>query len=206
MDLLTIAVFHANQTGEDVISFCDDRSVPVCGVAYAIFNDDSAAIARAHPFPIPDWVHARAPVPDSSGATGRTVIDMYRMCDMLDPCVFWLMYEQLFALVNEELKPDDRPYMLGFMNILPYAYMVDPPLNVPAWIDNDRTISKAAHPDPDVLFADVTLLVVPEVDFGSGWQTGLWGVYGDAVQARFVKVAETEAWSLWRPKPVAARD
>jgi len=88
--------------------------------------------------------------------------------------------------------------MLGFSNILPYFYQLEPPRHVLAWSDVGRNLSAASHPDATGAFSDVTLLVIPRVDFGSGLEPGLLSIYADDIPRLFVKVEESDCWELWR--------
>jgi hypothetical protein len=204
-DLISVTFYHRYQGDERLVAFCDDPEAPACSIVYNIFREDVAE--RMAPFPDPR-VAATAPSPPAMTPAGEgyaTIMELYENCDADENCLFWKLYEQLFVMLDGQVTKSDRPYFLGFMNILPYYYQVAPPRHVLAWIDFDRNLSRRSHPDPEVLFSDVTLLVVPRVDFDLGWVPELEELYGADIARLFIKIAETETWTIWRRRDGGSR-
>ena len=197
-DLISVTFYHRYQGDEGLVAFCDDPNAPACSIVYNIFWEDVAE--RMAPFPAPRVMAAAPPATAAAGAGYATIMELYKYCDADDECLFWKMYEQLFVMLDGQVTRADRPYFLGFVNILPYYYQLEPPRGVLAWIDFDRTLSLRSHRQAEVLFSDVTLLVAPRVDYALGWVPELEGLYGADIARLFTKVAESETWTIWRKR------
>jgi hypothetical protein len=194
-DLISVTFYHRYQDDEGLVAFCRDPKAPACSIVYNIFWQDVAETLA--PFPAPRTVAAPPPATEAGYAP---IMDLYEFCDADENCLFWKMYEQLFVMLDGQVTKTDRPYFFGFMNILPYYYQLAPPRGVLAWIDFDRNLSRRSHPEPEVLFADVTVLAVPRVDFDLGWVRELEALYGAHIARVFTKVAESETWTIWRKR------
>lgn len=186
-------------------SLCENPDVPVCRIVYQVFDTSEA-----------DWV-SPLPNPEFSSETGNgnlspgdsgslSVSELLEVCDARDDCLFWKLQGQLYSLLNQHMRPDDKPFFLGFSNILPYYYQTQPPRNVPAWLDVGRNISEKSHPDPALIFSDVTVLVVPKVYFKVGRMPGLNEIYLDDIPAYFDLLAETDSWAIWRKRRAPKSD
>jgi len=201
-DVRAIDVYASDQRDGRALHFCDDPEIPSCAISYAYF--DAHALRTLQPFPAP---HLRSvpPAPadvETFQRRAKSVEQHLAACNDAPLCALWAVYGELYGLLNLVMVAGDRPYLLGFMNPIPYYYGIEPPKHVPAWIDMGRTLSATTHPDADVLFSDVTLLVVPMTELAQDYRLGLLPIYADDIDARFDKVAETESWSIWRPKPI----
>ena len=199
-DVRTVETYISDQGEDRAIPFCDSSEVPACAISYAFF--DPHALQTLAPFPNPELRSTPADDAALQRLTGqaRSVSQHLASCNGARLCALWSVYSELYELLNLVLVADDRPYLLGFMNPIPFYYGVEPPKHVPAWIDMGRTLSAAAHPEAGILFSDVTLLVVPKTDLAQDYRTGLLPIYADDIKQRFEVIAETESWSIWRRK------
>ena len=59
------------------------------------------------------------------------------------------------------------------------------------------TYSYAVYPDANILFSDVTLLIIPTC-IKSESATEMMYMYGNVVRSRFTKIDENEEWILYR--------
>jgi len=200
-DLKTVNVYVSDQREGRAIRYCDSPGTPVCSISYAFF--DTHALETLEPFADPALRSAPASkaAVETFVAQAKSVPQHLAACDGAPLCALWSVYGELYELLNLVVVPGDRPYLLGFMNPVPYYYGIEPPKHVPAWIDMGRTVSAATHPDADILFSDVALLVVPKTDLAQDYRPGLFPIYADEIAARFNTIAETESWSIWRKKP-----
>ncbi len=200
-DLRTLGTYISDQEAARAIPFCTAADVPACTVAYAYF--DAHALDTLSPFPNP--VLRTTPAADSDIAAqvaqSMTIEQHLDQCQGAPLCALWSVYDELYALLNLVMRANDRPYLLGFMNPIPYYYGVEPPKFVPAWIDMGRTLSAAAHPDATTMFSDVTLLIVPKTELAQDYRPGLFAIYENDIRTQFAVVAETESWSIWRRTP-----
>ncbi len=185
--------------GSHPSSFCDDPEIPVCRIVYQVFDTSEHDWVR--PLPNPTFAATTGTVDVAErDADHLSIAAMLDMCNAREDCVFWKVQEQLYQLLNQHMQPGDKPLFLGFSNILPYAYQVEPPKHIPAWLDVNRNISADAHPEPEVIFKDVTLLAVPQVYFQIGRISGLNDIYKDDIPSFFDLVAETDSWQIWRKR------
>jgi len=178
-------------------SICDQSEVPVCRIVYQVF--DASGSDWVVPLPSPTFASpSNAEGRSARGSDSQSISAMLEACDASEDCLFWKIQEQLYLLLNQHIRPEDKPLFLGFSNILPYYYQVEPPKNVPAWMDFGRNISEESHPSPQTLFSDITLLAVPRVNFKTARMPGLNETYQDDIPAYFDLVAETDSWAIWR--------
>ena len=187
------------EVGEHPSSLCEDPQAPACRIVYQVIDTTDAAWAR--PLPSPSLAPS-APVSTGlpNGSDAQSIGAMLDACDSREDCLFWKIQEQLYDLLNQYVVADDTPLFLGFSNLLPYYYQTRPPKHVPAWLDVGRNISADAHPDPARFFSDVSLLVVPKVNFKVGKINGLNEIYRDDIPLYFDLLVETESWQIWRKR------
>jgi len=186
-DLSAVAAYVKSQDSATMVRYCDDPQRPACGIGAATFDP---------------WVQPRlAPFPtaaDAPAEAAATLEGIYRFCESHEYCIWWQLNDQLYRRLGRLLRPDDRPLYLGFMNMLPYYYGLAPPRHVLAWMDVNRNLSLASHPDPEAMLSDVTVLVMPLMLHKLGYYPDLEAIYGEAIAAEFDEVERTEAWSIWR--------
>ena len=188
-DGISTIVYVNGQREGAVLRYCDDPARPACAIGMATFED---------------WVRPRlTPLPTAADtvADQRSLAELYRTCESDEYCVWWMLQHQLYRQLNSIVEPGDRPLFLGFMNILPYYYGLEPPRRVLAWMDIDRNVSLAAHPEPKQMLSDATLLVMPRIRSDVGYFADLETIYGAAIEELFDEVARSEAWSIWRRRP-----
>lgn len=200
-DLETMRLYVTEQTDGNAIRFCHAPEVPACTVSYAFF--DAHALRTLAPFPKPALGIEPASPEDIANYTrdAKDIAAHLNLCRENPLCALWSIYSELYGLLNLVMVQDDRAFMLGFMNPVPYYYGIEPPKDVPAWIDMGRTVSEDVHPDAAIMFSDVTLLIVPKTELAQDYRPGLFAIYEDDIRARFALVAETESWSIWRKRP-----
>lgn len=186
-DTISMLVFATGQRNEAVLDYCDDTERPLCRLGLANFTPAIAARLS----PLPTQSHGPPPPPSKMSA-------LHRQCDSDAHCIWWKMQGDLARHLNHYVRPQDRPLYLGFMNVLPYHYGLLPPRGPLAWMDVDRNLSLAVHPDPDAMLDDVTLVVVPHLRRDMGYFPELMAIYGPAIRAAFDPLEENEMWSIWR--------
>ena len=199
-DSMTMARYDDYQHDGHAKRFCADPAVPACAIAIGFFPTVEVADLPAMVAPN---VHDESQDDAAIAVVARNLASIDEdaaPCADDYRCVYWLLYRQLFVLLNATMTVDDRPLFLGFANILPFYYGVAPPRGVLAWFDIDRSLLADAYPDPDRLFADVTLLAIPNPAWPHVHEPGLEALYKTAIERLFVKIAETEAWSIWRKR------
>jgi hypothetical protein len=186
-DLSAVTVYVRSQAADTMVRYCDDPARPLCRIGVAAFDP---------------WVQPRlAPFPTAQDAppeAAETLAGMYHFCDSHEYCIWWQLNDQLYRRLGRHVEPGDRPLYLGFMNMLPYYYGLVPPRHVLAWMDVNRNLSFASHPDPQAMLSDVTLLVIPRLQRELGYYPDLETIYGEAIAAQFDEIERTEAWSIWR--------
>lgn len=199
-DVATMVVYRDAQAGINTKPLCTDGAAPACRISLGFTDQVILADLPFMPVPV---THRAAPDQDAIAAVARAapVIDLnIDACAADGRCIYWLLYHQLLLLLNQTMTVDDKPLFLGFANFLPYFYDVEPPRHVLAWFDMGRSLSADIHPDPDRLFADVTLLAIPDSDWPHIQEAGLEAAFAADIDRLFVKIAETDAWSIWRKK------
>lgn len=178
--------------GEHRSSVCDDPRAPVCRLVYQVIETTDAEWARPLPSPALAQTDASSEI--------ESIGEMIAECDGREDCLFWKVQAQLYDLLNRSATADDTLLFLGFSNILPYYYQTRPPKHVPAWLDMERNISVESHPAPAKIFSDVSLLIVPKVNFKVGRISGLNELYRDDIPDFFDILVETDSWQIWRKR------
>jgi len=186
-DTISILVFATGQRNEAVLAYCDDPERPLCRLKLANFKPHIAV--RLSPM---------SETSDKPPPPPRSLSALYRQCDSDEHCIWWKMQEDLMRHLNRHVRPQDRPLYLGFMNVLPYHYGLEPPRGLLAWMDVDRNLSLAAHPEPQAMLDDVTLVVVPHMMQDMGYFPELMTIYGPAIRESFTAVEQNDQWSIWR--------
>ena len=186
-DMSAVVIYVNGQRDSAVLRYCDDASRPACAIGVATFDA---------------WVAPRlAPLPTTASEpveAEASLAQMYEFCESHEYCVWWMLNEQLYRHLNRVIEPGDRPLFLGFMNWLPYYYGLEPPRHVLAWMDIDRNLSLASHPEPRRMLSDVTLVVVPRIRSDVGYFADLETIYGETISQMFEEIDRSEVWSIWR--------
>jgi hypothetical protein len=109
------------------------------------------------------------------------------------------LLSQAMGLLRQHARRDDRILALQFSNMFPAALQTPPVRGALPWWHVGRSFSKSVHPDPEALLAETTLVLQSTApgDWNDKGQP-LWPIYRPAIQKRFVPVAQTEHWTLWR--------
>ncbi|MEM7695691.1 MAG: hypothetical protein AAF318_14665 [Pseudomonadota bacterium] len=98
------------------------------------------------------------------------------------------------ALLGDAVGPDDGVLALTFSN--PFAAEFGRPLRgAPIWFHEGRSFSRAAPPDPDVVFQDATFVILEK---GEPSAIVLEEVYGPRLAERYAPVSEGRYWTLYR--------
>jgi hypothetical protein len=179
--------FVTAQRDGTALAYCEDPERPICGLKVAVFSPH--ILARLRPLQMP---------PEEPLAPPRTMAALHLECDSDNHCIWWKMQEDLLRHLDRHIRPQDRPFLLGFMNILPYHFGLEPPRGVPAWLDVGRNLSLEAHPEPRAMLADATLVVVPHMKEEIGYFPELMAIYGETIRSSFTVVEQNPLWSIWR--------
>lgn len=102
-------------------------------------------------------------------------------------------------LIYKNIKPNEKVMSYTFENIFPLlTHTVPPKNNLLVWQD-EMTYSKTKHPNPNDLFSDVNLLLIPKCD---EWEASLVmkKIYAKTVKENFTKIDESSYWTLYRKK------
>lgn len=100
-------------------------------------------------------------------------------------------------LINKNIRPEEKVMSYTFENIFPLlTHTVPPKNNMLVWQD-EMTYSKTHYPDPDYLFKDVNLLLIPNCD---EWEASLVmkKIYAKTVREKFTKIDQSADWTLYR--------
>jgi len=93
---------------------------------------------------------------------------------------------------------EDRTILVGDrINVMPYLLNAPPPKGTLAWFDIGRTFSATAHPDPDVLFADVEVVMIHRQTVFPATRNLFTALYQDELDSRYALVDETDDWILY---------
>jgi hypothetical protein len=189
-DAISMMNFVVGQRDEVTVAYCDDRERPACRLGLMGFPAD--VLAKMSPLPT---------IVEDAETPPRDLATLYRECDTNAHCVWWLLQEDLVRRLNRNILPQDRPLYLGFMNMLPYFYGLEPPRGVLSWMDVGRNLSLTAHLDPDIMLDDATVVVVPHLNADMGFSPELMAIYGPKIRESYTAVADNALWSIWRRKP-----
>ncbi|MFB2605173.1 hypothetical protein ACE04B_24820, partial [Rhizobium phaseoli] len=94
--------------------------------------------------------------------------------------------------------PAERVFVLDFANPFSAGLGIRPPAGDTAWLHWNRNINEKSYIPPDVLFADVKIVMVPKTGINS---LPLQELYGPFLSANFHVVRKTSEWTIyeWRP-------
>ncbi|WP_245308116.1 hypothetical protein [Rhizobium etli] len=102
------------------------------------------------------------------------------------------------ALLQSLPVPAERVFVLDFANPFSAGFGIRPPAGDTAWLHWNRNINERSYIPPDVLFADVKIVMVPKTGINS---LPLQELYGPFLSANFDVVRKTSEWTIyqWRP-------
>ncbi|MBB2682628.1 hypothetical protein N2597_26705 (plasmid) [Rhizobium sophoriradicis] len=102
------------------------------------------------------------------------------------------------ALLQSLPVPAERVFVLDFANPFSAGLGIRPPAGDTAWLHWNRNINERSYIPPDVLFADVKIVMVPKTGINS---LPLQELYGQFLSANFDVVRKTSEWTIyqWRP-------
>jgi hypothetical protein len=102
------------------------------------------------------------------------------------------------ALLRQHLSIDSRVFVLDFANPFSFALELTPSRGDALWWHNNYTFNLNIFPDPKILFADVTLVVVPKTGSeGTNASIAMQKIYGDYLNKHFLKIADSQFWTLF---------
>lgn len=120
----------------------------------------------------------------------------------VSPFQFACLIQDGLKLLRPHVTPESRIFCLNHTNPFPLALRLPPPNGGCLWWDG-VTFNRKRFPDPERVYRDVTLVMVPRNPVGS---TLMRDVYLPSVKERFRKVAESALWELYeRPEVPAPR-
>ena len=113
-----------------------------------------------------------------------------------------------FELLRKHSKPSDRVFAMTMSNPFPFGLLRPCPKGQTGGLDPTITFSRSAHLDPERLFADVSVVMVPrceslkapDVEPASLLLKSLMEVYGTTFSKYFTQAAQSEYWVLYRCK------
>ncbi|MGK9055401.1 hypothetical protein KXS03_27970 [Neorhizobium petrolearium] len=92
----------------------------------------------------------------------------------------------------------DHVAVLDFVNPFTSGIGLVPPQGDSAWYHWGRTINEAAHPAPNMIFADVTLILDPKAPIERWTAGGMRDIYGTYIAGHFRLAKETTGWRIYR--------
>ncbi|MBX5002186.1 hypothetical protein [Rhizobium lentis] len=106
------------------------------------------------------------------------------------------------ALLQALPVPPERVFVLDFVNPFSAGLGIRPPAGDTAWFHWNRNINEKAYIPPEVLFADVKIVMVPKTGINS---LPLQELYGPFLSARFEVVHKTSEWTVYQWRQVKAQ-
>ncbi|WP_437354139.1 hypothetical protein [Neorhizobium petrolearium] len=99
------------------------------------------------------------------------------------------------ALLTSLPTPPERVLVLDFVNPFSAGLGIEPPSGDSAWLHWGRNVSDKSHLAPEVLFADVELVMIPKGGING---LPLKQLYCPYILQRFEQVQETTAWTVYQ--------
>ncbi|RFB85536.1 hypothetical protein B5K11_29790 [Rhizobium leguminosarum bv. trifolii] len=99
------------------------------------------------------------------------------------------------ALLQSLPVPADRVFVLDFANPFSAGLGIRPPTGDTAWLHWNRNINERSYIPPDVLFADVRIVMVPKTGINS---LPLQELYGPFLSVNFDVVRKTPEWTVYQ--------
>ncbi len=101
------------------------------------------------------------------------------------------------ALLRPHLSSDSRVFSLDFANPFSFALELPPPKGDALWWHSNYTFNKQVFLDPERVFADVTLVIIPKTGSeGTSASKAMQEIYGDYLSKHFIKKDESQFWTL----------
>ena len=103
------------------------------------------------------------------------------------------------ALLRREIKPGEKVITMDTYNAFPFALGIEPPRGGMASATYQYLFSDRLHPSPDAFFgtADVVMFPKEHALTDAKW-VGMTKYYIPEMERRFVEVAESAQWRLYR--------
>ncbi|OWV65427.1 hypothetical protein ATY76_19490 [Rhizobium sp. R339] len=106
------------------------------------------------------------------------------------------------ALLQSLPIPAERIFVLDFANPFSAGLGVPPPTGDTAWLHWNRNINEKAYIPPEVLFADVKIVMVPKTGINS---LPLQELYGPFLSANFDVMRKTPEWTIYQWRKAKAQ-
>ena len=108
-------------------------------------------------------------------------------------------YNDGLALLDGRVGPKSRILALEASNAFCFALQLPPPRGAPPLWHVDRLESASQHPPADVVFQEVTHVMVPKIAESDALPF-LHRLFDDYISAHFEVVAQSPMWTLWERK------
>ncbi|ANM13325.1 MULTISPECIES: hypothetical protein [unclassified Rhizobium] len=106
------------------------------------------------------------------------------------------------ALLQSLPVQAERVFVLDFANPFSAGLGIRPPAGDTAWLHWNRNINQRSYIPPDVLFADVRIVMVPKTGINS---LPLQELYGPFLSANFDVVRKTSEWTVYQWRQAKAQ-
>lgn len=103
------------------------------------------------------------------------------------------------ALLRLHANPSDRIVTMDFSNPFSFALQTIPPKGDAIWWDR-FTFSERVHLDPEQVFGQATLVMVPKKPRIPRVSSAMMDVYGPFIESHYVLVSESASWKLYRQR------
>lgn len=98
------------------------------------------------------------------------------------------------AALLEQLPQRAKVLVLDFANPFSAGIGLQPPQGDISWMHWGRNLDAEHHPAPEQLFADVAIVMIPEIGINSGQ---LEELYGPFVTGRYQLLSDTDGWKIY---------
>ncbi|HEX2146909.1 MAG TPA: hypothetical protein VHG11_04570, partial [Pseudorhizobium sp.] len=92
----------------------------------------------------------------------------------------------------------ERVLVLDFANPFSAGLNLRPPRGDSAWLHWGRNVNEATHLEPDEMLGDVEIVMIPKIGINS---LPLQQVYGPYITRNFVRLKETNEWTVYQRRP-----
>ncbi|MBF0187390.1 MAG: hypothetical protein HQL50_05640 [Magnetococcales bacterium] len=105
--------------------------------------------------------------------------------------------QQGAKLLEEHLRPGERIWTTDFSNPFPFWLKQPPPKRDLLWWDLSRTFSEETHPPAGPFLCRIDLIAIPKKGTNRN-VVQMEKIYKAHIEQRFTRIAETDAWAVWR--------